>query len=166
MANGDEAAPPGAWRIGEHSAHFDPLLDAVVAVARIFGIATTPQALSAGLPLENNALTPALVPRAASRAGLTAKIARRPLEALRPQSRLTRHHHHHRRPAAARGGQLHADQLRQCNADHLQHCQQPQRVWRNAQLWNQSDGSRKLHIECDFYPHGCGFHVKFGVRYQ
>jgi ATP-binding cassette subfamily C protein LapB len=73
-----------AWRLGEHHMHFDPLLDSVVAVARIFGIATTREALSAGLPLESNLITPALLPRAAARAGLTAKLARRSLDDLRP----------------------------------------------------------------------------------
>jgi ATP-binding cassette subfamily C protein LapB len=43
---------PNNWRLGEHSVHFDPLLDSVVAIARIFGIATTQEALSAGLPLK------------------------------------------------------------------------------------------------------------------
>ena len=73
-----------SWRLGEHTTHFDPLLDSVVAIAQIFGIATTPQALSAGLPLENNLVTPALLPRAAARAGLTVRLARRKLEKLRP----------------------------------------------------------------------------------
>lgn len=72
------------WRVGEHSVHFDPLLDCVVAIARIFGTATTQQALSAGLPLENNLMTPGLLPRAAARAGLTARLARRSLTELRP----------------------------------------------------------------------------------
>ena len=73
-----------AWRVGEHQAHFDPLLECVVSIAQIYDIATTPQALSAGLPLENNRVTPALMPRVAARAGLTAKIARRSLSDLRP----------------------------------------------------------------------------------
>ena len=73
-----------SWRVGEHSVHFDPLLNSVVAIARIFGIATTQEALSAGLPLEDNLITPALLPRAAARAGLTAKLARRSLNDLRP----------------------------------------------------------------------------------
>lgn len=63
--------------------HFDPLLDSVVAIARIYGIATSREALSAGLPLESNLITPALLPRAAARAGLTAKLARRSLDELR-----------------------------------------------------------------------------------
>jgi len=40
--------------------------------------------LSAGLPLEGNLVTPSLLPRAAARAGLTAKLARRSLTDLRP----------------------------------------------------------------------------------
>ena len=75
---------PSSWRVGEHSVHFDPLLSSVIAIARIFGIATTQEALSAGLPLEDNLITPALLPRAAARAGLTAKLARRSLADLRP----------------------------------------------------------------------------------
>lgn len=71
------------WRITEHSSHFDPLLISLVALARIYDISTTPQALAAGLPLENNLLTPALLPRAAARAGLTARLARRSLSDLR-----------------------------------------------------------------------------------
>ena len=70
--------------MGEHHVHFDPLLDSVVAAAQIFGVSTTREALSAGLPLENNLLTPALLPRAAARAGMTAKLARRALVSLRP----------------------------------------------------------------------------------
>lgn len=75
---------PSTWRLGEHSVHFDPLLDSVVAIARIFGISTGQEALSAGLPLESNLVTPALLPRAAARAGLTARLARRSLTDLRP----------------------------------------------------------------------------------
>ncbi len=75
---------PAPWRLGEHGIHFDPLLDSVVAIARIHGITTTQEALSAGLPLENNLVTPALLPRAAARAGLTARLARRELADLRP----------------------------------------------------------------------------------
>jgi ATP-binding cassette subfamily C protein LapB len=79
-----ETPAASAWRVGEHSTHFDPLLDCVVAIARLFGIAATQEALSAGLPLESNLLTPALLPRAAARAGLTARLARRSLTDLRP----------------------------------------------------------------------------------
>ena len=79
-----DTTQPETWHVGEHNVHFDPLLNCVVAIARIFGITTTQEALSAGLPLENNLVTPALLPRAAARAGLTAKLARRSLTDLRP----------------------------------------------------------------------------------
>lgn len=72
------------WRLGEHNTHVDPLLDSLVSIARVYGITTTQEALSAGLPLENNLITPALLPRAAARAGLTARVARRKLSELRP----------------------------------------------------------------------------------
>lgn len=72
------------WRLQEHAVHVDPLLDSVVAIAQIYDIATTREALAAGLPLESNRVTPALLPRAAARAGLSVKLARRELEHLRP----------------------------------------------------------------------------------
>jgi ATP-binding cassette subfamily C protein LapB len=88
MVTPSAATPPptksASWRMGEHGIHVDPLLDSVVAIARIFGISTTQEALSAGLPLEGNLITPALLPRAAARAGLTARLARRELTDLRP----------------------------------------------------------------------------------
>lgn len=62
----------------------DPLLDSLVGIAKLLGISTSPEALSTGLPLEDNRLTPGLFPRAAARAGLTAKLARRSLDQLRP----------------------------------------------------------------------------------
>lgn len=73
-----------SWRLGSDALRMDPLLDSLVSVAKAMGVATTAEALSAGLPLEDNRLTPALFPRAAARAGLTAKLARRSLEQLRP----------------------------------------------------------------------------------
>ena len=82
--SGPATPKPAHWRIGEHGTHFDPLLDSLVSISRIYGISTTQEALSAGLPLENNLVTPALLPRAAARAGLTARLARRKLSDLRP----------------------------------------------------------------------------------
>lgn len=83
-SSSETASNPSARRIGEHNLRFDPLLDSVIAIAKIYGITTTLEALSAGLPLEGNRITPDLLPRAAGRAGLTAKLARRTLDALRP----------------------------------------------------------------------------------
>lgn len=79
------AIPPHeSWRIAGNSMRNDPLLDSLVGVAKLLGISTSPEALSTGLPLEDNRLTPGLFPRAAARAGLTAKLARRSLDQLRP----------------------------------------------------------------------------------
>ncbi|MES2582933.1 MAG: type I secretion system permease/ATPase [Pseudomonadota bacterium] len=83
-SSNETASNASASRIGEHSLRFDPLLDSVIAIAKIYGITTTLEALSAGLPLVGNRITPDLLPRAAGRAGLTAKLARRALDALRP----------------------------------------------------------------------------------
>jgi ATP-binding cassette subfamily C protein LapB len=82
-SNGNSATS-GNWHFGEHNVHLDPLLACVVAIGRIFGVTTTQEALSAGLPLEDNLITPALLPRAAARARLTARLARRSLSDLRP----------------------------------------------------------------------------------
>ncbi len=75
--------PAAAWGVSEHSLHIDPLLDCIVAVAGMHGITTTREAVSAGLPLVNNCLTPALALRAAMRAGMSARLARRNLSELR-----------------------------------------------------------------------------------
>ena len=84
LPTGQNTGTSSGRRIGEHSIRFDPLLDSVIAIANIFGITTTLEALAAGLPLEGNRITPDLLPRAAARAGLTAKLARRSLDNLRP----------------------------------------------------------------------------------
>lgn len=70
--------------LNNHRIRFDPLLDCVMAIARIHGITTTVDSLTAGLPLDGGGLTKALLPRAARRAGLTTKIAKRSLDDLRP----------------------------------------------------------------------------------
>lgn len=62
--------------------HHDPLLDCLVELTRIHGRPSTRAALVTGLPLENGLLTPSLFWRAAARAGLSAKLVRRPLERL------------------------------------------------------------------------------------
>ena len=54
--------------------HHDPLLDCLVELSRFHGRPSTRAALTAGLPLEKGALTPSLFARAASRAGLAAKV--------------------------------------------------------------------------------------------
>jgi len=74
----------GKSGVREDLLHHDPLLDCLVELTRIHGRPSTRAALSAGLPLENGSLTPSLFARAASRAGLSAKLVRRPLERIDP----------------------------------------------------------------------------------
>ena len=62
--------------------HHDPLLACLVELTRLHGRPSTRAALSAGLPLEKGCLTPSLFARAATRAGLSSKIVRRPLDAI------------------------------------------------------------------------------------
>ena len=86
----EQTSAPGAahafdWHVGEHQAHFDPLLDCLVELTRIHGTPWTRQALAAGLPLVNNLLTPSLFSRAASRAGLAARVVRRKIQDISPR---------------------------------------------------------------------------------
>lgn len=74
----------GKSGVREDLLHHDPLLDCLVELTRIHGRPSTHAALTAGLPLENGSLTPSLFARAASRAGLSAKLVRRPLERIDP----------------------------------------------------------------------------------
>lgn len=60
----------------------DPLLDSLVLLAEHFGNPCSADALSAGLPLTGTNLTPELLPQAASRAGLSAKLVRKGLNEL------------------------------------------------------------------------------------
>ena len=69
-----------AWHVGEHPPHFDPLLECLVELTRIHGVPWPRESLVAGLPLVDHFLTPALFPRAAKRAGLSARVVRRRLK--------------------------------------------------------------------------------------
>ena len=60
----------------------DPLLDSLVLLTEHFGNPCSPDALIAGLPLNNINLSPELLPQAALRAGLTAKLVRKGLNEL------------------------------------------------------------------------------------
>lgn len=64
--------------------HADPLLDCLVELARQHGHGLSRDALTAGLPLVQHRLTPALLPRAAARAGLSARLLRHDLEDIDP----------------------------------------------------------------------------------
>ncbi|WP_076420638.1 type I secretion system permease/ATPase [Colwellia sp. UCD-KL20] len=60
----------------------DPLLDSLVLLTEHFGNPCSAEALIAGLPLSSNNITPELLPQAASRAGLSAKLVRKGLNEL------------------------------------------------------------------------------------
>jgi ATP-binding cassette subfamily C protein LapB len=60
----------------------DPLLDSLVLLTEHFGNPCSADALSAGLPITTTNLTPELLPQAASRAGLSAKLVRKGLDEL------------------------------------------------------------------------------------
>ncbi|PPD04392.1 MAG: type I secretion system permease/ATPase [Methylobacter sp.] len=62
----------------------DALLMALISVCKLFDNPLSAEALTAGLPLENNKLTPALFIRAAERAGLSAGFVKRPLTEISP----------------------------------------------------------------------------------
>ncbi len=83
-ARSGPAATDNHWHPGEAASHEDPLLDALVILTQLHGNPFTAAALSAGLPLVDNRLTPSLLPRAATRAGLTARIVRKPAADIAP----------------------------------------------------------------------------------
>ncbi|MDO8179792.1 MAG: type I secretion system permease/ATPase [Undibacterium sp.] len=68
--------------IREDLLHRDPLLDCLVELTRIHGRPSTRAALSAGLPLPAEGLTPSLFARAAAHAGFSAKVVRRDLDKI------------------------------------------------------------------------------------
>ncbi len=78
------AAPAAALpRLHEDLIAPDPLLDCLVAVCRLHGIAASRASLSAGLPLGPNAqLGLELAERAAARAGMATRLQRQPLETI------------------------------------------------------------------------------------
>lgn len=74
------AAAASNWRIPQQTARADdPLLDCLIVLTAIFERPHSAEALTAGLPLVQNRLTPELFIRAASRAGLAARIVKRPI---------------------------------------------------------------------------------------
>lgn len=64
--------------------HDDPLLGCLTIIARLLERPCTAASVTAGLPLENNKLTPALFLRAAERAGLSARLVKRSLSEISP----------------------------------------------------------------------------------
>jgi ATP-binding cassette, subfamily C, bacterial LapB len=66
----------------EDQLHHDSLLDCLVELTRIHGRPSTHAALSAGLPLGKEGLTPSLFARAAAHAGFSSKVVRRALQKI------------------------------------------------------------------------------------
>jgi ATP-binding cassette, subfamily C, bacterial LapB len=66
----------------EASKGFDPLMECLVTLTKLQHKPFSPDSLRAGLPLVNNRLTPTLFVRAADRAGLSARIMKRPMEEI------------------------------------------------------------------------------------
>ncbi|MBM7060794.1 type I secretion system permease/ATPase [Pseudomonas sp. UL073] len=62
--------------------HDDPLLDGLLILCRLHGCVASRSSLSAGLPLPQQRLSAELLPRAAARAGLQARLLRRELTAI------------------------------------------------------------------------------------
>ncbi|MGL5285768.1 MAG: type I secretion system permease/ATPase, partial [Aeromonas sp.] len=64
------------------TAQLDELLEALVFLTRFYGVPNSRDALVTGLPLPSGRLSPSLFPRAAERAGLSARQAVQPLAQL------------------------------------------------------------------------------------
>ncbi len=62
----------------------DPLLDSLVLLTEYFGSPCSSESMAAGLPLSGSVLTPDLVPQAAARAGMAAKLTRKGLNQISP----------------------------------------------------------------------------------
>lgn len=74
------AAAAANWRRPRTTGRADdPLLDCLIVLTAIFERPHSAEALTAGLPLVQNRITPEQFVRAASRAGLAARIVKRPL---------------------------------------------------------------------------------------
>jgi ATP-binding cassette subfamily C protein LapB len=63
----------------------DTLLESLLLVCRINGVAISRDALMAGLPLKEGRLSPGLVKRAAARANLVSNILKKPLQSIRSE---------------------------------------------------------------------------------
>ncbi|AFJ48162.1 type I secretion system permease/ATPase [Shimwellia blattae] len=78
----DYADTPEDTGIDPRSLHDDPLLDSLLAICTLHGIAASRISLTAGLPLKNNRLTMDVFARAAARANLRARLLRRDLKKI------------------------------------------------------------------------------------
>lgn len=83
MTSSPESLPGGAVSSAPPPPR-DDLLNCLLLVAQAHGISTSRDTLLAGLPLENNNLSPSLFSRAAQRAGLVSRLTERSLDQLNP----------------------------------------------------------------------------------
>lgn len=78
-----ESTQAGQWNIQkDHTPYDDPLLSCLLQLTKMQHRPFSPTVLTAGLPLVDNRLTPELFIRAASRAGIAAKIVKKPLSKI------------------------------------------------------------------------------------
>ncbi len=79
------ASDPGNAGLSAHAAAADrdELLSCLIILARAHGETITRDGALAGLPLDEGRLTPSLFERAAHRAGLSSKVVRQPIDALK-----------------------------------------------------------------------------------
>lgn len=83
MGNSSDSMSSGtSWDLPPNATHDDPLLTCLVELTRLLGRPMTASALSNGLPLVGQRLTPSLLARAAARAHCTTRIVRRGLKNL------------------------------------------------------------------------------------
>ncbi len=76
-------APQRSWQFGTgHDRFVDPLLDSLVLLSRYYGNPCSEDSLTSGLPLVDNRLSVELFPRAAERAGLSARLAKHGLSEI------------------------------------------------------------------------------------
>ena len=79
----DSTSKPQNWNVrGDALLPDDPLTRCLVILTRYFHNPMSAQTLTAGLPLENMRLTPELFVRSATRAGLSARVVKRPLDQI------------------------------------------------------------------------------------
>lgn len=71
--------------VDQQDASFDSLLGCLMLACRTHHIATTQDAVIAGLPLPNGKLTPAIFKRAAERLGLAVTVLKKPLQSIRKE---------------------------------------------------------------------------------
>lgn len=63
----------------------DSLLDSLALICRLYGVATSKDALVSGLPLRDGKMTPELLKRSADRVNLAVTILKKPLNEIRPE---------------------------------------------------------------------------------